>query len=169
MLLNLETDRLILIPVTYEITSELSNGGTKEVEKLGLRTNGKWPRQDTMDILPFVNRAFEESEKPSGYEFWMMALKENMNIIGDIGFKGKPDENGEVEIGYGIIEEEHGRGYGTEALRVMLKWALGQQEVTVVKADCLIDNIPSIKILEKCGMKEINRDEELIYWELRNI
>ena len=34
MLLNLETDRLILIPATYKITSELSKGDTEEIEKL---------------------------------------------------------------------------------------------------------------------------------------
>lgn len=40
--------------------------------------------------------------------------------------------------------------------------------VKVIKADCLIDNIGSIKTLEKCGMCEVKRDNKLIYWEKKS-
>lgn len=33
---------------------------------------------------------------------WMIVRKDNMKVIGDIGFHGKPDGKGEVEVGYGI-------------------------------------------------------------------
>lgn len=165
---SLYTERLILIPVTYNITKALAVGNVKAVEELGLTTNGKWPRQDTMDILPFVNRAFEKNEEATGFEFWMMVLKANMTVIGDIGFKGVPDDNGDVEIGYGIIEEEQRKGYGFEALKSMLDWAFSQDKVKTVKAECLIDNASSIRILEKVGMKETKRDLVSIYWELSN-
>lgn len=165
MLKSISTERLILIPVTYNITKGLANGNVTELERSGLKTNGRWPRQDTMDILPFVNKAFEKNEDATGFEFWMMVLKDNMMVIGDIGFKGVPDDNGDVEIGYGIIEEEQRKGYGFEALKAMIDWAFSQDEVKSVKADCLIDNIPSIRILQKAGMKETSRDNESIYWE----
>lgn len=164
-LANVFTDRLILIPVTYKIIKELVKGNIEEVEELGIKTNGKWPRQDTMDILTFVNKAFEKCEEATGFEFWMIVIKENKFVIGDIGFKGIPDEDGEVEIGYGLIEEEQGKGYGFEALKTMIAWAFSQETVNSVKAECLIDNAPSIRILEKSGMKEIKRDNELIYWK----
>jgi len=165
-LANLYTERLILIPFTRDITKALATGNVKKVEALGLNTNGKWPRQDTMDILPFINKAFEKNRNPTGYECWMIVLKSNMTIIGDIGFKGIPDDNGDVEIGYGLIEEEQRKGYGYEAAKSMIDWAFSQDNVMSVKADCLINNAPSIRILEKAGMKETKRDNELIYWEL---
>jgi RimJ/RimL family protein N-acetyltransferase len=88
-----------------------------------------------------------------------------MHVIGDIGFHGKPNEKGEVEVGYGLVEHERGKGFGYEALNAIMDWLSFQESVKVIKADCLIDNRPSARILEKVGMKEITRDKDLIYWE----
>ncbi|NSW91893.1 MAG: GNAT family N-acetyltransferase [Firmicutes bacterium] len=44
-----------------------------------------------------------------------------MSVIGDASFKGSPDENGMIEIGYGLIEEERKKGYCFEAVDGLLK------------------------------------------------
>jgi RimJ/RimL family protein N-acetyltransferase len=36
--------------------------------------------------------------------------------------------------------------------------------VKAVKARCLADNLPSVRLLEKAGLKEVYRDKELIHW-----
>ncbi len=162
---NIKTSRLILIPVTLDITESLIHGSTDEVKKLGIIIDEAWPTKDTMDILPIINRVLEKDKVPSGFEFWMIVKKDDMKIIGDIGFHGKPNEKGEVEIGYGLVAQERGKGFGFEALKAIMDWAISQNSVKVIKADCLISNIPSARILKKAGMKEIDRDEDLIYWE----
>lgn len=163
---NISTDRLILIPVTLEITRSLLARNTQEIERLGIKSDGSWPTEDTMDILPIINQSLEKDKIPSGFEFWMIVKKDNMQIIGDIGFHGKPNEKGEVEIGYGLVAQSRGKGFGLEALKAIMSWLNSKEEVKVIKADCLISNKPSAHILEKVGMKEINRDQSLIYWEL---
>ncbi|WP_160680503.1 GNAT family N-acetyltransferase [Clostridium sp. C8-1-8] len=163
---NIITDNLILIPVTLEITEALLAGSSEEIEKLGVTIDEKWPTDDTKDILPFINQSLEKDKVPSGFEFWMIVKKANMKVVGDIGFKGKPDEKGEIEVGFGLVENERGHGLGFEALKAIIDWAFSQQNVKVIKADCLIDNKPSAGILEKVGMKEIDRDKDYIYWEL---
>jgi ribosomal-protein-alanine N-acetyltransferase len=163
---NIETDRLLLIPITLEITKCLIAGNSDEIEKLGIKPNVNWPTPDTMDILPLINKSLEEYNLPSGFETWMIVKKDNMQVIGDLGFFGKPNEKGEVEVGYGLVEQEHRKGFGFEAVKAIIDWASSQKCVTVIKADCLINNKPSSRILEKVGMKEINRDNDLIYWEL---
>lgn len=160
---NIDTKRLTLIPITLQAAENLISGGNAEVEKLGLKVNKAWPTDDTRDILPIIVEVLKENE-PSGFETWMIVKKDNNEIIGDIGFHGGPDEAGEVEIGYGIVEEERKNGFGFEAARAIFNWAIEKENVNVIKADCLINNIPSAKILEKLGMKETNRDDELIYW-----
>jgi len=165
---NIITDRLILVPVTLEITKSLMVGDIKEIEKIGISTDEKWPREDTLDILPIINKSLEDYKVPSGFEFWMIVKKENMQIFGDIGFFGKPDEKGEVEIGFGLVEKEREKGFGFEALKAIMDWALSQDSVKAIKANCLINNKPSARVLEKVGMSEINRDHDLIYWELIN-
>jgi RimJ/RimL family protein N-acetyltransferase len=162
---NIVTDRLILVPVTLEIVRSLMEGSTEEVGRLGIVTDGTWPHKDTYDILPIIYKTLERDKVPSGFEFWMVVKKDDMKVIGDIGFHGKPDEKGEVEIGFGFVEQERGKGYGYEALRAMMDWTISRENVRVIKADCLVDNRASARILEKAGMKEIGRDDELIYWE----
>jgi ribosomal-protein-alanine N-acetyltransferase len=165
---SINTTRLILVPITLEIIRDLLKNSTSELKKLGLKTGENWPTNDTKDILPIICKEFEKYIVPTGFEIWMIVNRDNMQVIGDIGFKGQPNNEGEVEIGYGLITEEQGKGYGYEALEAMVKWAFYQDKVKVVKADCLIDNYPSIRILQKVGMKEVSSDKELIYWELHN-
>jgi RimJ/RimL family protein N-acetyltransferase len=162
----IHTERLILIPVTSKVASDLALGSTRELEGMGLRTNGRWPRQDTLDILPFVTQAFQENPQSTGFEFWMIVRKDSMAIIGDIGFHGIPDDQGVVEIGYGLIEEAQRKGYGHESLQAMMEWAKAHKQVTAIRADCLVTNVPSIRVLEKSGMKQTHRDRNTIYWEL---
>ncbi|QVK19631.1 GNAT family N-acetyltransferase [Mycoplasmatota bacterium] len=160
------TNRLILVPLTYDMVVSLLNGECKAIEKLGFKLNGKWPRKDTIDILEILERTMKKSYEPSGYDVWMIVRSDNKVIIGDIGFKGEPNERGEIEIGYGIVSDERNKGFGFEATNALIKWALTQEDVKKVKADCLVKNFGSIRILEKIGMKEISRDDELIYWEI---
>ena len=87
----------------------------------------------------------------------MIVKKDSMIVIGDAGFKGKPNANGEVDIGYSIIEKEQEKGYGFETAKKLTDWAFSQREVHFVTASCSINNIASARILEKIGMQEIVR------------
>jgi len=72
---NINTNRLILIPITLEITKSLINKSSKEIEKLGVECDKKWPTEDTMDILPIINNSLEKSKRPTGFETWMIVFK----------------------------------------------------------------------------------------------
>jgi [ribosomal protein S5]-alanine N-acetyltransferase len=163
---NLNTNRLTLIPLTLEITKSLLNGNRRYIEHLGIKCDEKWPTEDAMDILPIINSSLEVSKLPTGFEAWMIVDKTNNKIIGDIGFHGQPNEYGEVEIGFGLVEHERGKGFGSEALNAIMDWLSLQQKVKVILAECLISNKPSAVILEKAGLKEVTRDDEFIYWKL---
>ena len=85
------------------------------------------------------------------YTLWFMELKEQKNtIIGNLSFKGM-DSSGIVEIGYGINDGFEGKGYMTEAVTAMTKWALAQSGVKQVEAEAEETNIASIRVLEKSG------------------
>jgi RimJ/RimL family protein N-acetyltransferase len=162
---NIYCERLRLVPVTLQITRTLLENNKSELNKLGLNADNQWPTVDTMDILPIINDTLSRDKEPSGFEFWMIVKNETMQVIGDIGFHGKPNEKGEVTVGYGIIGTERGKGYGYEALKAIMEWLNTKENVKIVKADCLITNEPSARILKKVGMKETGKDLEYIYWE----
>ncbi len=121
-----------------------------------------------MDVLPVFASVLERQGAPSGFETWMIVEKDNQQVIGDIGFHGRPNENGEVEIGFGLVVDKRGMGFGSEALCTLIEWVKKQECVKLIRANCLLENKPSAKILQKVGMQEIGRSETLIHWELQN-
>lgn len=159
------TDRLIIMPMTFSMIHSILQGNYEEIYKLGINFHKDWPRQDTMDIMWFLKDVINKTDEVSGFDIWMVIKKDEMTVIGDAGFKGDPDEDGKVEIGFGLVDEEHRKGYGYEVASSLIDWASQQESVKVITADCLLDNTGSIKVLTKCGLKEIRRDNEYIYWE----
>ena len=81
---------------------------------------------------------------------WLICLRDG-TAVGGIGFKGAPDANGDVELGYGIDEPYRRRGYAAEAAGAMLTWALAQPGVKRILAQAELDNEISQKVLMKNG------------------
>lgn len=162
----IHTARLVLIPFTLEAARTLYAGDKAVLAYLGLQATSYWPDQESMDTLPKIIKHLEKVQEPTGFESWMIVLKHNSTVIGDAGFKGPPDAEGVVDIGYSIIEQEHQRGYGLETARALVDWAVRQPTVKAVTASCLLENRASFRILEKLGMEELDRDDEVVYWRL---
>ncbi len=110
-----------------------------------------------------LNDVKNNPDKYVWYTVWMIILRENNHIIGNIMLKGEPNENGEVIIGYAIKRIYRCNGYMTEALESMIQWCFQNNRVKSVVADTLKENISSQKVLEKIGMKRYKEDMEC-YW-----
>ena len=72
--------------------------------------------------------------------------------VGTIGPLGPPAD-GEVEVGYGLVEAARGRGLATEALRALL--AETDAAGVRVRAGVRPDNAASLRILAGCGFTEL--------------
>jgi len=163
---KLETERLILIPFTIEICRNLINDDFSDLLKLGFKKGISWPDEDVIETLPKIINNLSLLEAPTGFESWMIIKKDTLEIIGDAGFKGFNYEDENIDLGYGIIKEERRNGYAEEAAKALVKWALSNDIVKEVTANCLVDNLASIKLLQKLNFKETKKDEESIYWSL---
>ena len=97
--------------------------------------------------------------------YWLMIDSASKQVIGDIGFKGKPD-HGTVEIGYSVVPARRRQGYGFEAAQAIAKWAFSHNEVGMIKAECEKDIWRPSIYLEKLGMFCLAEDEDLLQWEL---
>jgi RimJ/RimL family protein N-acetyltransferase len=86
-------------------------------------------------------------------------------IVGGIGFHGQPDEDGRVEIGYGIVPSARRKGLATEALRQLVEHArtLG---VATLTAETEVDNEPSQTVLERVGFARYAEDDRTVWFEL---
>lgn len=74
----------------------------------------------------------------------------NGDIIGAVG-AGEHDDLGETEIFYNILPVARGKGYASEAAKAVTSWALNNYKIPYIIATADVKNIPSQKVLEKCG------------------
>ncbi len=59
----------------------------------------------------------------------------------------------EAEIGYIFDPNYGGHGYATEAVSAMLAYSFDRLGVRRITAGCYADNLPSVRLLEKLGMR----------------
>ena len=82
--------------------------------------------------------------------------KETHTVVGTTGFKGPPDENGVVEIAYGIVPSFEGRGYATETAKAVVEFAYATGSVKRVIAHTLPMANASTSVLAKCGFEFVS-------------
>lgn len=73
-------------------------------------------------------------------------------LVGWGGFKGAPDADGAVEIGYAVAPAWEGRGVATAAVGALLREAWAAAEVRCVLAPTLPERNASVRVLEKSGV-----------------
>jgi hypothetical protein len=167
----IETERLQIIPLTHgQLINYLQTDGSLE-EQLNIRPNKR-------KISPALIEAFEKIILPSvgnpskNYLFstlWTIIDKEKKVMVGDICFKGEPNANGEVEIGYGTYPQFQKMGYMTEAVGALSQWAFEQARVACILAETHNINFASQKILEKNGFAPFEKKEGAIWWRLQKV
>lgn len=112
------------------------------------------------------NHLIELAETPALllWGSWLVISQADGNIIGDIGFKGRPSANKDVEIGYGLLERYQNNGYATEAVGALVDWALSRPDVATVFAETTVTNRASIRVLEKIGFQKTNESDRSLHW-----
>ena len=163
--MRLQTRRLELIPCSANIA--LAAVGKRDALEsfLGAKVPSDWPAQDLRDYLPAYARQLREDPALLGWGVWLIVQRAKRTVIGDLGFKGRPGREGVVEIGYSVLPAYRRRGYAFEAVHALYEWAMAQQGVERVTAECSADNAPSIRILEKLGMRRQEGEGSLLRWE----
>lgn len=88
---------------------------------------------------------------PNNLGRWAMHIKETNEFIGWCGLKYRPELN-ETDLGYRLMQKKWGLGYATEAARHTLNHGFSKLNLHLITARAHIENIASIKVLEKLGM-----------------
>jgi ribosomal-protein-alanine N-acetyltransferase len=98
--------------------------------------------------------------------FGVIHVGEN-RLIGLCSFNGPPDAERAVEISYAIASAYTGRGYASEAARLLIAHAAASGEVRAVRAHTLPEENASTRILKKCGFQHrgpVNHSEDGLVW-----
>ncbi len=83
---------------------------------------------------------------------WAIHTKSNYEFIGWCGLKYIP-ETGITDLGYRLLKTAWGKGFATEAAQYTLIYGLRDLKIEVITGMAHIENIASINVLEKIGMK----------------
>lgn len=81
---------------------------------------------------------------------------ETNEFVGRCGFS--PMETGEIEVGYLLHKKFWGKGYASEALRLLLDWAKGNINTDYIIAFTPTAHIASVRVMQKCGMEHYKND-----------
>ena len=97
---------------------------------------------------------------------WTIILRSTNRMVADLCIVDEPNENGEIEIGYGTYAAEQGKGYMTEAVGGIIQWAKQQPTVKTIVAGTDKTNIASYTILQKNGFIRSGESETGFTWQL---
>jgi RimJ/RimL family protein N-acetyltransferase len=88
-------------------------------------------------------------------------------VVGNAAFVGPPNDEGEVELAYGVVPSFEGRGYATQAASALTEFALADDSVNTVIAHTLPESNASTRILEKNGFtfaREFEHPDDGLIW-----
>ncbi len=83
-------------------------------------------------------------------------------FIGLIALKIGSEKFKNGEVWYKLHSDYWGKGFGTEALHSILDFGFEKIKLHRIEAGCAIDNIGSMKILEKVGMTREGRKRQVL-------
>jgi RimJ/RimL family protein N-acetyltransferase len=154
---KIATQRLVLAPLDEEVARAVLVGDFSALT----RAEG-WPHDDTLDAMRMATA-------PGGGSLVWLVMLEDV-VIGDCGTLGGLDDQGAIEIGYGLAAEHRGRGYGNELVSALSGWLLAQPQVDhVVARKVLADNVASRRALENAGFVLEREERGLTWYALRRV
>jgi len=99
----------------------------------------------------FIKRAIaSNSKEPIDNYSLAVELKETGKLIGACDLHIKGDD---PEVGWIVHKDHWGKGYGTEMGLALLKLGFEENNLHRIIARCDIENIGSVRIMEKIGMR----------------
>lgn len=163
----LDTPRLTLIPLSLDQLSLYIADNYRLEQAMGIKKGYRTPVEPTRSIVTHftIPRLHDPSLNPLFHTMWLAIDREKQQFVAEAKFKGEPDEEGTIEIGYGTYPTLRRQGYMTEMVRGLVGWAAQQPSVQRIVADTEVQNVASQKVLEKNDFRLFDRVEDMLWWE----
>jgi RimJ/RimL family protein N-acetyltransferase len=155
---DIQTDRLVLHPIGLAEARRIYDRAPDGAD----RWADAYPFDDELDALTLFIDSVERDGDPQPFGLYQVRL--DGVAVGGIGFFGAPDD-GEVEVGFGLIEDVRGHGYAAEALEAVVELAMAFGATAVI-ADTALDNLASQRTMLNAGMREASRDDDKVSYRI---
>jgi len=131
-------------------------------DALGVGVPQSWPPELYDDGVRSIalKRIEDEPDEIGWWHYYVVESEPVPTLAGIVGYKGPPDADGTVEVGYAILPERQGRGIASEAMRALVERAFGHRHVKRVIAQRLPESADSSDVLEKLGFRREDEGPE---------
>ena len=164
-----QTNRTFLIPFNnHHFQAIFKNDNVLLGKLLEIETPKCWTEFDAAQQA--IHSLYEIYKSLGNHPEWgsyFIISREESKLIGTCGFKGKPDADNFVEIGYEINTDYQNKGLATEVAMSLTEFAF-LHHVTGINAHTLPERNASVKVLENCGFSfkgEIIYPEDGVVWK----
>ncbi len=131
----------------------------REVELL-LLASGVWYPTPLASFEKQFDKHLEDEDRSR------FVIEADGKVIGDTGLHQKSRRDGTAALGIGILDRDYiGKGYGRDAIRVLLEWAFRIQNYRRIWLDTLASNERAIRSYRACGFVEEGRLREHYYYD----
>lgn len=145
--MELETKRLLLRPFTPRDGEDLfrlyGDAQVMAIRKIGTQSRTESDAQLAEIVAHWARR---------GFGLWAVIEQATGRFIGECGLREIGPGNDDIELSYGLIPETWGRGYATEASRVVLARGFGELGLPEIFALGRKDNDASLGVMNKLGL-----------------
>ncbi len=125
----------------------------KPANQLSARKITEWIQQD-------------QEKEPQPFTLFAIRTIEGEHLIGWMDLEGTLFPHGEAFVGIGIGDRDYwGKGYGTDAMRVILRYAFQELNLRRVALDTFEYNPRAIRSYEKAGFVQEGAVREYLYRE----
>ena len=152
--LVIKTNRLLLytvLPSEYEALSVNQADSNLWLDR-GFSDPDKYFLNNPNPIKYRLPRVRQNPEYAK-YLLRVAVLKDNPIIIASVGFHNAPDDDGMIEIGFGVDKKYQGMGFGQELLHGMWSWVINDPQVKTLRYTVSPDNLISQHIIKKFGFE----------------
>jgi len=162
------TERLVIKPLNLSQLKKytLANGSLEEELNINYITRAVSPGLKAALEYTIIPNMADMNHDYLFYTLWVIISKDTNHLIGDLCFIGEPNEEGAIEIGYGIYEMFRNKGYMREAISGMICWAGKQEKVKSIIAHTMKSNHESYALLIKNNFRKIDEMEFLYKWQV---
>ncbi len=113
--------------------------------------------EQTREVINFVRQQYIDN----GIARWAVIEKNTNSFVGWSGLKLVKEERNNhpqyYDIGYRFIKKYWGKGYATESAKAALDYGFEVMNLTEIIGTAHIENTASRKVLEKIGLKYIEK------------
>ena len=113
---------------------------------------------ENLEAAEKFNQAYDQFEK-NGCGRWLLFLKSNDEFVGWCGLKYHPNLDA-YDLGYRLLQKHWGKGLATSTSIQVLEWAMSHLPPKRIFAKAAVENIASIRVLEKLGFTKDRVEED---------